>query len=51
MRAVLGIDAAWTVSRPSGVEAIQSGKELNKTTAEEIMTKEVVTADVNTSRL
>jgi predicted transcriptional regulator len=30
------------------VEAIQEGKELNKTTAEEIMTKEVVTADVDT---
>ena len=30
------------------VEAIQTGKELNKTTAEEIMTKEVVTADVDT---
>ena len=30
------------------VEAIQEGKELNKTAAEEIMTKEVVTADVDT---
>jgi CBS domain-containing protein len=30
------------------VEAIQEDKELNKTTAEEIMTKEVVTADVDT---
>ena len=31
------------------VEAIQAGKELNKTAAEEIMTKEVVTADVDTT--
>jgi len=30
------------------VEAMQTGKELNKTTAEEIMTKEVVTADLDT---
>ena len=30
------------------VEAIQEGKELNKTAAEEIMSKEVVTADVDT---
>ena len=30
------------------VEAVQAGKELTKTTAEEIMTTEVVTADVDT---
>jgi CBS domain-containing protein len=30
------------------VEAIQTGKELNKTTAEEIMTNQAVTADVDT---
>jgi hypothetical protein len=44
---IKGMSSAWL---PNSIflEAVQAGKELNKTTAEEIMTTEVVTADVDT---